>query len=173
MKKTLLAAALLTALTACGGPKDGTGVASVTGASAGPTGTTSPTASADPLEQGRKFAACMREHGIPMDDPDPSGGGGLKMLTGKNVDKEKTRKAAEACRAYSPMKDRKDLRPEDVERLRRLAACLRENGVDLPDPNPDGSMPDGAVRNLKPDDPVFDKAIEVCGKNVPLSGRTR
>ncbi|NUR91332.1 MAG: hypothetical protein HOY71_45290 [Nonomuraea sp.] len=171
MKKTLLAAALLTALAACGASPDGTGVASVTRDSTAPTTTASPTPSADPQEQGRKFAACMRDHGVPMEDPDPSGGGGLKLLTG--VDKEKVRKAAEACRAYAPFKDGKDLDPDDVERLRELAACMRENGVDMPDPNPDGTMPDGVARDLKPDDPAFRKAIEVCGKNVPLVGRAR
>ncbi|NUP69501.1 MAG: hypothetical protein HOV96_34960 [Nonomuraea sp.] len=173
MKKTLLAAALLTALAGCGGQQSGTGVASVTRTSAEPTAAATPTASADPQEQGRKFAACMREHGVPMEDPDPSGGGGLKMLTGKNVDKEKIRKAAEDCRAYSPFKDRTNLKPEDVEQMRRLAACMRENGVDMPDPNPDGSMPSGTTRNLKPDDPAFKKAIEVCGKKSPILGRTK
>jgi hypothetical protein len=171
MKKTLLAAAVLAAFTVgCGTQQGGAGVASVSKTSARPSADASPTASADPQEQGRKFAACMREHGIPMEDPDPSGGGGMQMLTGKNIDKKKAREAADACRAYSPVKDRKDLTPQDVEQMRKFAACMRENGVDMPDPNPDGSFPGGTARNFKPDDPKFQKATETCGKGFRLGG---
>ncbi|GAA3592966.1 hypothetical protein GCM10022419_089860 [Nonomuraea rosea] len=177
MRRTLIASALLTglaALSGCGAQQSGTGVASAALSSAPPSVSATPTATstADPQEQGRKFAKCMREHGVPMEDPDPSGGGGLKAI-GKDLDKDKVGKAMDACRAYAPFKERKDFKPEDIEQMRLLAQCMRENGVDMPDPNPDGSFPSGTARNFSRDDPQFKKAIEICGKKYPKSGAAR
>jgi hypothetical protein len=176
MRRTLIATALLTALTGlaagCGSQQSGTGVASVATGSSAPSASATPTATADPQEQGRKFAQCMRDQGVPMEDPDPKGGGGLSAI-GEGVDKDKVRAATEACRAYTPFKDRKELKPDEVEQLREFAACMRENGVDMPDPNPDGTFASGTTRNYKRDDPQFKKAFEVCGKKFPRAGATK
>ncbi|MFG1707729.1 hypothetical protein ACFLIM_31445 [Nonomuraea sp. M3C6] len=172
MRRTLIATGLLAAfaLTGCGGQQSGTGVASVAaGSSAKPSASASPSTTADPQEQGRKFAQCMREHGVPMEDPDPNGGGGLTTI-GQGVDKKKVQEAAEACRAYAPFKDRADLKPEDVEKLRQFAQCMRENGVNMPDPNPDGSFANGTVGKLNRNDPKFQKALEACNKKFPRMG---
>ncbi|MEV0378801.1 hypothetical protein [Nonomuraea sp. NPDC050643] len=174
MRKTLIPIALLAALTAgCGGQQGETGVASVAvGGTAQPSPSASPTGTADPQEQGRKFAQCMREHGIPMEDPDPDGGGGLTAI-GQGSDKGKVQDALDACRAHAPFKDRKALDPEDVDQLRAFAQCMRDNGVDMPDPNPDGTLSGGAGRNFKRDDPQFKKAFEVCGKKFPKMGAAK
>ncbi|MFI7638272.1 hypothetical protein [Nonomuraea sp. NPDC049400] len=165
MTRTIIATALLAALAVgCGGQQNGTGVASVAvGSSAKPSASTSPTGTTDPQEQARKFAQCMRDHGIPMEDPDPDGGGGLRSI-GKNADKKKVTDAIEACQSYAPFKDRGNLDPEQVDQLRELAKCMRENGVDWPDPNPDGTFTSDTPLNLDRNDPTFKKAFEVCGK---------
>jgi hypothetical protein len=169
MTRTLLAAALLAALAAgCGTQQSGTGVASVTATSATPASAPTATATADPQEQGRKFAQCMREHGVPMEDPQPDGSGGLAVMAQKGAD-GKTKEAIEACRHLSPFKDRKELSPDDVEKLREFAKCMRENGVDMPDPNPDGTFGGGAG-NIKRDDPAFQKAFEACRGSFPKTG---
>lgn len=169
MRRTIIATALLAALAAgCGGQQGGTGVASVS-ENPPPSGGATPTATADPKEQGRKFAQCMREHGIPMEDPDPNGGGGLQVMD-ENIDKNKLKEASEACRAYAPFLDRRQLNPEEVEQLRQFAQCMRENGVDMPDPNPDGTLPQGSARNFKRDDPQFKKAYEACRGKFPKMG---
>ncbi|PZG12338.1 hypothetical protein, partial [Nonomuraea aridisoli] len=135
MRRTLIATALALLATGCGGGQSGTGVASVAAASADPADPAEPvvragaTATADRAEQGRKFAQCMREHGIPMEDPGADGGGGLSTII-KDVDKKKLRDATEACRAHVPVKDRARVDPEQVDKLRELARCMRENGVD-------------------------------------------
>jgi hypothetical protein len=165
MRRTLVLIALLAA--GCG--TSSTGVASVTAASATPSASATPTA--DLQEQGRKFAQCMREHGVPVEDPDPNGGGGLNIAAG--TDKEKTKKAIEACRAHAPFLDRKAANPDDVERLREFAKCMRDNGVDLPDPNPDGTFGTGAIGKVDRDDPRFKKAFEVCGEKFPRTGAAK
>ncbi|MFC4114554.1 hypothetical protein [Nonomuraea zeae] len=184
MRRTPIVPALITVLAGlsgllagCGGEPGGTGVASAALGSASPsasaTVTAAPTATsaADRQEQGRKFAKCMREHGVPMEDPDPDGGG-LSVID-QNLGKDKVGKAMDACRAYAPFKDRKELKPEEVEQLRRLAQCMRENGVDMPDPNPDGTLPSGSARNFDRDDPAFKKAIGICGKSFTKPGAAK
>ncbi|MGN9782117.1 hypothetical protein ACTMTF_11855 [Nonomuraea sp. ZG12] len=170
MRRALLAAALITLVAACGNQPSTTGVASVTRASGTPATSASPTASTDPAEQGRKFAQCMRDNGIDMPDPDPADGN-VRIMTKKDAGKGDMKKAMEACRSLAPFKDRKELTPEDQEKMREFARCMRDNGVDMPDPDPDG----GAVRikggnGIKPGDPTFQKAMEACRDMAPLRG---
>ncbi|MFI9848503.1 hypothetical protein ACIHFD_66675 [Nonomuraea sp. NPDC051941] len=178
MTKTLIAPPLLIGLlvafaVGCGSGQGDTGVASVAvGSSAKPSASPAPTGTADPQEQGRKFAQCMRDHGIPMEDPDPNGGGGLQAI-GENADKKKVMDAVAACQAYAPFKDRKNLDPEQVDKLRELARCMRENGVDWPDPNPDGSFSSGTALKLDRNNPTFKKAFEICGKKFPKLGERK
>ncbi|RVX37806.1 hypothetical protein EDD27_0082 [Nonomuraea polychroma] len=172
MRRTLIATALLAALAAgCGNPPSGTGVASASRSSSPPSASATATATADPQEQGRKFAQCMREHGVPMEDPDPNGGGGLN-LTDENIDQNKVREAAEACRSSAPfLEQHRQLDPEEVEQMRKFAQCMRENGVDMPDPNPDGTL--GGGRNFDRNDPQFKKAFEACQDTFPRMGATQ
>ncbi|MEV0596627.1 hypothetical protein [Nonomuraea cavernae] len=170
MRRILVAAALALATAACGAQQGGADVASVTAASGGPTTGASPTATTDPQEQSRKFAQCMRDHGIDM--PDPEAGGGLIPPAAKNADMEKVKKAAVACQEFSPVKERGRLTPEDLDRMRAFTACMRANGVDLPDPDPDGGF-GGRTGRIKPNDPAFRKAYEACRSTFPELGRKR
>ncbi|WP_302893422.1 hypothetical protein [Actinomadura luzonensis] len=173
MRRTLLTTALLAGLAAlaagCGGQSGGPGVASVAGASAPPPASASPSATADPQEQGRLFARCMREHGVPMDDPDTKDGGLVKII-GEGLDKNTIKQATDACRQYAPSLDRKSLDPQQVEQLRQFARCMREHGVNMPDPDPDGGFASGTARAFKPDDPAFKKAFEACRDTFPRIG---
>ncbi|TMR92019.1 hypothetical protein [Nonomuraea basaltis] len=173
MRRTLIATTLLAALAAgCGSQPSQTGVASVSLNSPQPSASATPSTSADPQEQGRKFAQCMREHGVPMEDPDPDGGGGLNVID-ENIDQKKLREATEACRVYAPFLDRKELKPEEVEQMRQFAQCMRENGVDMPDPNPDGTLGSSGGGTFKRDDPMFQKAFETCRDKFPRQGATK
>ncbi|WP_327584725.1 hypothetical protein OHA25_54745 [Nonomuraea sp. NBC_00507] len=174
MKRTIVATALLAALAVgCAGQQGSTGVASVSRSASPPPASSgaTPTGTADPQEQGMKFAQCMREQGIPMEDPDPNGGGGLRQL-GEDVDRDKVQKAIEACRDYAPSRDRTQLNPEQIEQMRQFAQCMRDNGVDMPDPNPDGTMGSGEGRNFNRDDPQFQKAFDACQDKFPRTGET-
>ncbi|GAA1849819.1 hypothetical protein [Asanoa iriomotensis] len=128
-------------------------------------GTPAASASAADEDDGREFAACMREHGVDMPDPQPGGGLGVEL---DKLDKTKVLDAVDACRDVMPGggKDVK-LNPDQLERQRALAECMRANGVpDFPDPDPDGG---GAVREYildKHDDDVL-AALDKCRDIVP------
>ncbi|MBF8185842.1 hypothetical protein ITP53_08820 [Nonomuraea sp. K274] len=167
MRKTLIVTALMAAVAVagCGSRQGDTGVASVAAAgTAKPAASASSTTTADPEEQGRKFAACMRENGVPMEDPGPKGGGGLTKIEG--VDKKKVAEALEVCRAEAPAKVADRANPQNVEQLRNLAQCMRENGVDMPDPNPDGTFANGTMGTIAREDPKTMKALQACNKSL-------
>ncbi|WP_162795360.1 hypothetical protein [Nonomuraea lactucae] len=171
IRRTLVATAVLAlAAAGCGARQSPTGVASVATASGKPAATPTATTTANPEEQARKFAQCMRDHGVDMPDPEPGAGGGVKVRLGKQGDEAKTKKAFEACKEFSPVKQRGQIKPEDVEKMRAFAACMRENGVDMPDPEPNGGFVAGGGprRGFKPDDPTFKKAFEACRDTSPM-----
>ena len=58
---------------------------------------------------------------------------------------------------------------EQVERLRQVAKCMRENGVpNYPDPDPDGGISiDGDKLGTGPGEPTFDKAEQACSRYRP------
>jgi hypothetical protein len=133
----LLVAAVF-AVAGCGGGAKDPGVASL-GNTAKNSPPASPSASLDPKDAALKYAQCMRQNGI--DVPDPKAGGGLTLQAdGKNQAKlEKAMKACEHLMQDSGIgKAAKD--PKFHDALVKYAACMRAHGVDMPDPNPDGSF---------------------------------
>jgi hypothetical protein len=120
-----------------------------------------------------KFAQCMREQGIDMPDPEP-GGGPQKLKVGgdSGIDPQEFEKAAKACEKY-----RDDIRPqlseeeqqEFKEKALEWARCMRDHGIDVPDPQVSG---DGGVRitggpgRMDPEDPEFQAAEKACGSLI-------
>ena len=158
-----LAAALLAGaalgLAACGGadPEEPAGASS--GAAPG----------ADDAEtrQARlDFAQCMREHGVDFPDPEP-GGGPVKIEASGSP--EKLEAAQEACKEFMD-KARPQLteaqQAEFKERALENARCMRDHGIDFPDPefSADGGAQIRLERGrIDPDDPDFKAAQEACG----------
>src|SRR5688500_6397165 len=91
----------LAVLAGCGGGEaTKENVASVGGAGAAPAASAS--ATADP-EQGRKFAACMRENGVPdFPDPGPDGRFDMGQFRDADIDRQKLESAQQACRDLAP-----------------------------------------------------------------------
>jgi hypothetical protein len=121
---------LLLGLAACGGSEDSSGG-----------GASDTSSSEDPQDQAVKFAQCMREHGVDIPDPktDDQGRTSLRLGGGEKVDKDKVDAAMEACKKYNPIGDSgrlNDLQndPEFQEAQLRWAECMRDHGVDVPDP---------------------------------------
>lgn len=151
--------ALALALTGCGGDDGDDGnVASVNGAKGGGGAAASP--SLKPGEMGVKFAQCMRQHGIPMEDPKP--GGGIQLKVDKSIGKEKADKAQEACREFNPMANQAPgSDPKAEERGRKFAECMRKNGVEgFKDPEP--GQRGIRITGEAADDPDMKKAQEAC-----------
>src|SRR5690348_8193826 len=116
---------------ACGRSPAGNGIASAGGTRSA---TPHPTASVDPVEQGREFAQCMRDHGVDMPDPQTADSGGVR-ITVTGGPNSNTDAAMEACKDKLPNGGTPpSMSPEQQEQLRQFAQCMREHGVDMPDP---------------------------------------
>ncbi|MDP8954764.1 MAG: hypothetical protein M3N37_07605 [Actinomycetota bacterium] len=95
-----------------------------------------------------EFARCMREQGVDMPDPATGGGGGGMVVVkpgsgGGDVDDEKFEAADQRC-GHLLEGSEPDLSPEEMDRMQdemlAFARCMREHGIDMPDPEADGSM---------------------------------
>ncbi|MEU4091064.1 hypothetical protein [Streptomyces sp. NPDC026673] len=162
-----LVVAAAAALAGCGGGgTNGAQVASV------PDGTSS-SASAPAAKDAdfMPFVRCLREHGLDVKDPDPDAEDGtiVAMADGSGV--PVTDPAYTACQSKWPAIDPGPLwKPADIEKLKRFAVCMRENGSkDYPDPDPEtGEQPDDSTYNQKLD-PNAPKAWTACDHLYPQS----
>lgn len=151
---------LVLLLGGCGTEDGGDGVASAgNGQTEETDGTEAAEPSLTPHEMGVKYAECMRENGIDMDDPKP--GEGIRMKS-TGADRETMEAAQEACREYSPQENAgPEQQAEMAERGRQFAQCMRDNGVEAfedPDPNQPGIRIDKSIA----DDPDFEQAQQTC-----------
>ena len=159
----VLAVAFTLAFVACGGGGDSDGVASLGGQGSGDTGTTA-SGTKDPQDAALEYAQCMREQGVDMPDPGPNGE--LQLQVGPG-DRDKVEKAQQKC---EPLLE--NARPRLSEEQRSamqdgflaFARCMREHGVDMPDPQfgEGGRVTQRGGRGVNPDDPKFQEAQEAC-----------
>lgn len=175
--RALLALVPLLALTACGPVDDGPGVASADGAgttqdsgtTGAPGGGDDAAADLDDDELALEFAACMRDNGVDMPDPDTDGGGMAVTLGGDGTDPADVDAAFEACKEFLPNGGEPvEMSPEDLEAMRAYAQCMREHGIDMPDPDPDGGAV--AMPAMPAGDEELQAAIEACDEAAPMLG---
>jgi hypothetical protein len=117
-----------------------------------------------------KFAECMRENGI--DFPDPQDGPGLVKI-GKDESPEELREAEKACEKF-----RKAIKPPELteaqqqefkKRALEHARCMREHGIDFPDPT---FSEDGGANirlgpgRVDPEDDDFKAAEKECADKL-------
>jgi hypothetical protein len=142
------------AVAACGGGSDKPdGVASLGGAGGG-----------DSTQADLAYARCMRQHGIDMPDPKVEANGRTVWGAPEGVgpDDPKFQAARQACRQYRENGgEAQRPSPQQQQQMLAFARCMRQHGVDVPDPKPDGSLPDRG-RGLNPDDPKFKAAERAC-----------
>lgn len=129
------------------------------------------------------FAACMRDNGVEMEDPtvDADGNiqfGGMRGIAGDDQDFETVRAAMDVCRQSIEglvLGRGGDFDLTDLEdTMLEYAACMRDNGYDMPDPDftafgpgrgdGDGEPNEGAgpFSSIDPTDPDFIAAQEAC-----------
>jgi hypothetical protein len=130
-------------LAACAGSEDPNGVASLQTQGSGADASASPSASLDPEAAQLAFARCMREHGVDMPDPQP-GGGAQGVAIGDDGGKltpTEMQAAMDACDEYLQAAGtfKRDIDPAQLDRMIAFAGCMREHGIDIPDPNVDGN----------------------------------
>jgi hypothetical protein len=154
MKRILLTAAAVFLLAAC----SSTTGPSVATAGGGATASASP--SADKAEANRRFAKCMREHGVEVPDPGPDG----ELVMSGNIDRTKAAEALSACQHLMAGGGvLTSLSPEQLEQARAFAKCMREHGVDMPDPDPASGVSE-MLKNGTVDinSPKFREAAKAC-----------
>jgi len=168
---------------ACGGAggDDSPEVASLDSA---PTADTDPDPTAttteplDPDEAMLAYTECMREHGIDMPDPQPAGPGERGGMIALEVDpsSEEFEEAQTACEpimedAFGEMEIDPEREAEMREQLLEFTECMREQGIDMPDPvfseggrveiaSGEGGQ---ALPAEGPDSEEFQAAQEACG----------
>jgi hypothetical protein len=175
-----VAATLAVVVAACGGSgNDETGIASIDDVAAASPGETTVTTVADAEAAMLAFAECMREQGIDMQDPQVGEDGNLRMPRPvgagegtEQFDREAMMAAREACSVHLEgvaQRFEQFDQTEIQDQMLSYAACMRENGYDMPDPDfttesAGGGPGRGFFRNLEIDrgDPAFQAANEVC-----------
>ncbi|TDP97514.1 hypothetical protein [Labedaea rhizosphaerae] len=165
MRSAVLGLAALGALllSGCGQGDDGgnDGVASLST----PNSSTSAAATAagqSDEDKARAFAKCMREHGVDM--PDPQVKDGKMTMKVNGGDKKKLDGAQEACKSLLP-NDGKPRTPSaaDLDRMRAMAKCMREHGVNVPDPT--AQDPGIKIQGTPGDKGKVDAAMKACDSN--------
>lgn len=151
------------AFAACGGGDSGNGSES---------GSSSGNAVADD-EAGLEFAECMREEGV--DVPDPQAGGGPIQGEGGPgfLDDPAAQEALEKCQEELGDVGPQNLSASEQQELEdaalEFAECMREQGVDVPDPQfgegPGGGF--GQALGEEADTPAFQEASEACQDELP------
>jgi hypothetical protein len=198
MRRFVMIVAAAAVLAACGSAAaDDPKVASLSTTPAGDettgTGDTSDSApdttvATDPAEAALQFAECMREHGIDMPDPTVTDEGGVAVQiggsgseTGTGPDPKEVDAANKDCEHF--MKDATTgfdpPSEEDQKKMQEQALafskCMRDHGIDIPDPqfssdgggfnvsigSPDGGADDSPAIDFNSDE--FKEANEACG----------
>jgi hypothetical protein len=160
---------LALAAAACGGGAKGEGVASLGGGKA--TSTTNAGASGGyDLRQALVFTRCMRQHGYDIPDPQMEGNNvGLQLPNFEGQRAPKFQAAWQACRRYAPNGGRPE-RPgaEDRQRALAFARCMRQHGINLPDPQLTAEGIDQPpAPGVRRDDPKQKAAEQACARSLP------
>jgi hypothetical protein len=170
---------LVLAAAGCGGSPDGGGEVATLGgqASGSGDGDGDGAASKDPQQAALDYARCMREHGIDMPDPTVDAEGRVEMRLGspggRRPDPKKLEAAQRACgRPFGGEKGRGRLDPEAEEAMLNFARCMREQGIDMPDPG-DGGLVFEKGSGLDPRSPAFREAEQACKHHLDDLKRAR
>ncbi len=190
----LIVVLMALAAAACGGSGDGgSGIASlendsdelITAMDDGPavgdgsSETQAPDEEVDTEESMLAFAACMRENGVDMADPTVDENGNLRLPRPAGAgqgdgsfDREAMLAARDACQEHLDGVVQQFQQIDQTElqdSLLEYAACMRDNGYDMADPDLSGGLPAsgqgggrGLLGDIDREDPAFQAANEVC-----------
>ncbi|MBO2445770.1 hypothetical protein J4573_01580 [Actinomadura barringtoniae] len=119
------------------------------------------------MDQGLKLAKCMREHGVNMPDPKAGEDSHSISIGGDGSSPEKIQKAMDACRKVpgTGLSSQKELTQAQKDKMIKFAQCMRQNGVNMPDPkfsSGGGAAPAMRLPDAGPEKDKFDKANKAC-----------
>jgi len=133
--------------------------------------------STDPEEAMLDYVECMREHGIDMPDPEPGGGIAMQVGEGENNPAD-LQEAEDACQplleaAAGVIEIDPEREAEMREQMLAYAECMREHGIEMPDPQ----FGDNGRVEIQLGDPAgdgadldvadYETANEACGQAGP------
>lgn len=164
--------AVLALVAGCGGGgEDGDKVASISSPpSPGAAGDGKQADNVSDEDKMRNFAKCMRENGIDMPDPKTNGDeqGTISLGGPGQIDEKKMNAASDACRKHLPNGgEMKPPSPEELDKMRAEAKCMREHGIDMPDPDPTGKTA-RALGGPGDDMKKFEEAAKACGMGMSM-----
>lgn len=161
---------LVLVASACGSDSGSSGVAQASDSGADSTATATGTsttglAASDPEQAQLDFAQCMRARGLDFEDPRPDANGNLQFQrpTG-DFDQAAFQDGLEACQdllagAGNVLPDFDSTEFQDAQL--EFAQCMRDEGVDFPDPEPGQGLGARAAQ-IDTNDPTTAAAIEKC-----------
>jgi hypothetical protein len=123
--------------------------------------------SASREEAGLEFAECMRGHGVETEDPKP----GQNIEIGGDPNDPATKKAEAACNGKLD-KVAQETTPEEDEEFKEgwlaFAQCVREQGIEMPDPQFLGAgKVHLSISGIDTSSPAFEAAREACDSVAP------
>jgi hypothetical protein len=123
-----------------------------------------------------KWAQCLRQQGLQVDDPDPDPNAGRTKpeFHTEGVPQGKVDAAIAACRQFNPNYGQPvQVDPAEEQRQYEFVKCMREHGIDLPTvdktpgrPGP-GQAPPTAPGGPTPAGEDFEQALKECNEKMP------
>jgi len=188
VRALLLIPALALVGAACGGNSASSdGVASLEDATETTSASATDSDEVDVEQALLDFAACMRDNGVDIEDPTVDADGNVELGAVRGqvaeedlaIDREMIRAAREECGSFlegTTLGFRRGDNAELQDTLFEYAQCMRDNGVEMDDPDfsefgPGGTAGDegepgvrvGPFGVIDADDPHFEAAQEACG----------
>jgi hypothetical protein len=117
-----------------------------------------------------RLQQCLRENGL--DVPDNPGTGGTRL----RIDATKARAAMQKCRKYQQAAFG-TITPQQRQEFRdaftKFSACMRQHGVDVPEPGsgPRTAPPGGGGPRFDRASPTAQAALKACQDKLPKGGR--
>ena len=194
---TILGAlALILVLAACSSAAPPAGVATLDDPSASDAAAAAPSASLDPEAAMEAFNDCMRDHGVDIQatiiskgdggtDSGPVTNTGKEPATGTNgtkIDKDAFVAAQRACESLLPQGGvnggNAPIDPAFEQRMLDFAKCMRDHGVDMPDPQFSSNGGGGRITiggpasgddgpRIDPESKTFQDAQAACSSFLP------
>ncbi|MET8755304.1 hypothetical protein ABZW32_35165 [Streptomyces sp. NPDC004667] len=106
-----------------------------------------------------KVRKCLRDHGIDAPDPEP-GQDPRGMTLGMGADPQKVEEAMKACGLQGSGAAKEPTQEEKDKELRWIR-CMRENGIDIKDPDYSGGMK-SAIKIPEGQEKAFEAAQKKC-----------
>jgi len=118
----------------------------------------------------------MRQHGIDIPDPkiDAQGRMAQQLPAGAGPNDPKFKAADQACKQYAPGGGEPEkVDPQAQQQMLTYARCMRQHGIDIPDPKPGGGIDANGDAGVNPNDPKYKAADQACQQFAPKGGGGR